>query len=260
MEGWRSFLTTYFGWRPTLAQIVWTILTLIGVRTVLWMWHQSVPRGELIYWAAGFPVILVFWAAVSYATKSTAQPQLSATIDRIHVMGAAQITSAPEHAHYVALLFVISVKNSGTPSVADRWKLSISLAGAKGDLEAIGIAIQPNSIMQVNDNVTKKAINYVGVDALYNKAVMTPISTGAIVRGLLLWIVDNVSEAALTSPGTQYHLSFVDILGKVHKSDFTWPAVLNRSTGYIAGLTQAIDMQQMLPLVDRPAKPTEQKD
>ena len=251
METWRDFLATYFGWRPTLAQIVWTILTLAGGRLAFWMWHQQPPRGEWMYWLAGFPVLLVFWAAVSYAARSGDRPNLTATIDRIQVMKAGQITRDPEYSHYIGLLLVVAVRNSGTPSIADQWKLSISLAGSKARVEAKGIMIPPNLIMNVIDEVTKKAIQYVGADALYNKTVLAPIPTGAMVRGLMLCFVDGLAEAALSSPGTQYHLSFIDILGKRRNLEYTWPAVVNRDSGYIAGLAQAIDLQATLPLAPR---------
>ena len=118
-----------------------------------------------MYWIAGFPVVLVLWASISYAARSTARPQLVAAIDRVHVMNAAQIIRDPEYAHQAGLLLVVSVRNSGTPSIADGWKLSVSIAGSSEKLEAKGIMIPPNSAMQVRDAVTSKSVTYAGVDA-----------------------------------------------------------------------------------------------
>ena len=248
MQSWRDFAATYFGFRPSLAQLIWTALIMAAGRVALWMWNAAPPRSESIYWIIGFPIALIVLSAFSQVIRNSERPKLIASIDRLHIVPAGQITHDPEYSRRIGILMIVGLRNIGTPSIAENWKLSVIVAGSKQRIETKGVNLPANAAISVHDVVTGKAVVYAGADALYNKTVFTPIPAGSLVRGVLLFLIDGATEAVLTSPGTRYHLDFADVLEKSYSVVFTWPAVINRDTGYIAGLAQVFSIQPTLPL------------
>jgi len=241
MNSVRSFFNTYFGWRPSLAQILWTPVTLIALRIILWTWKQPIPRGEVVYWLIGIPLLLLVSVVISYATKSS-RPQLIGSIDRLAILNAAQLTEAAEHQHKTAVLLTVSVRNKGTASIADQWDLTIQIKDAERTIKAIPVYLPPLIQMNLLDNVAGGITPVLGADALYNKTVVAPIATGAMVRGILLYLVDDVTESMLATPGTKYVLQFTDINGRQHAVAYSWPAIPDRRAGYMAGMSQAPGM------------------
>ncbi|HEY9159060.1 hypothetical protein [Candidatus Binatus sp.] len=241
MNSVRSFFNAYFGWRPSLAQILWTPVTLIAVRIILWTWKQPLPRGEAMYWLIGIPLLLLVGAVASYATKSS-RPQLIGSIDRLGILNAAQLTKEAKHEHSMAVLLTVSIQNKGTASIADKWALAIRIKDAEQTIKTIPVYLSPVIQMNVHDAVTGGITPLLGADALYNKTVIAPIATGAMVRGILLYLVDDVTESMLTVPGTKYILQFVDINGRKHDIVHSWPAIPDRRAGYMAGMLQAPGM------------------
>jgi hypothetical protein len=237
MNSLRDFFATYFGWRPTAAQILWTPVILVATRIVLWMWEQPLPRGELMYWLIGAPLLLLVGVVTSYAAR-TSRPQLVGSIDRIHIMEASQVTKAPEHAHSMAILLTVSVRNKGTASIADVWELAIRIKDSKQTIETIPVYIPPMVQLNMHDKVTGALTSFLGADAMYNKSVVTPIVPGAMVRGLLMYLVSGVTDPILTVPGTKYILKFSNINGRKHEIVYAWPAVPDRRAGYMAGMLE----------------------
>jgi hypothetical protein len=224
MEAWRIFFADYFGWRSVFAQVLWSGISLIAVRLALWMWRQPFPRGEAVYWVIGFPALLILFPAISYVMKSGERPRLSGSIDRIQILKASQLTTDQRFAHSMAVLLVASIRNSGTPSMVEGWGLSISIKGAAKRISATAVKIPP-ALFKVHDTITGEVVEYVGYDALYNKTVFAPIATGAIVRGILLYFIDDVTDSMLMASGTRYHLKFSDILRRTYEVEHVWPAI-----------------------------------
>ena len=103
---------------------------------------------------------------------------------------------------------VVEVKNSGAPSIAERWKLLVTIDGK--EYEPMGQEIpQPLKLK----TITGQTITYSREDALYDKSVRNPIPRGGQITGVLQYLVDIDKETAQRS-GLKLKLTFVDIVGK----------------------------------------------
>ena len=89
--------------------------------------------------------------------------------------------------------------------------------------------------MVMNDADTKQQFPYSGHDALYEKTFQNPVAQGAEVRGILLYRVKGYATGDLDQPGTEYKLSFTDIVGEAHIVDWKWPEH-PLPMGHMAGL------------------------
>ena len=94
---------------------------------------------------------------------------MSGEIDRVHTLDPVEITGKSEDAAKVAIMLVVSVRNSGTPSIADEWSFTARLRGRT--LASTGIHLMPQMTFNLIDSATSRPIQYSGSDALYEKTV-----------------------------------------------------------------------------------------
>lgn len=132
---------------------------------------------------------------------STNRPHFSAHIDKVILNRSAM--------DEISVLLVVSIINTGSPSIAGWEFLTITLPTGS---QVPGIPIVFPKRIDVPDR-SGQTETYFGVDALYNKTIDKPIETGGIRRGVLLYLVKNVQWGDLVIPGTKYKLEYIDVFG-----------------------------------------------
>jgi hypothetical protein len=194
----------------------------------------------LILWAGGSIALafaLFFFGATGSFARS--EPDFSASIDRVQTFEASGClkpmqlpNSDPDD---VYLVVTASIRNSGSPSIADGWSLSVQpLFGPI--LKPEGLYL-PDTISLVTPD-GKRTMSYLGKDGLYNKALEHPVGQGAFVRGLLMYRVKGSTVPVLSQPGTTYELTYADILGHAQTIQWIWPAISPYDQfGYLPGLS-----------------------
>jgi hypothetical protein len=91
---------------------------------------------------------------------------------------------------------VVGLRNVGMPSIAERWALSVKMASQQ-PIWAEQHIISPTLELGIMEN---EKITYTSGDALYEKAVQAPIPTGAMVRGVLLFVVKRIQRDTVARP------------------------------------------------------------
>ncbi len=202
------------------------LLRTIGQNIAFWL---TVP---LILSAA----TLLWFSPVAPVPAPT--PDLLGSIDAVNVFQSNECQTPMPYPNNdpddVYLLIAANVRNSGSPSIADNWSLTINSL-SKGSITPEGFQLSDSGTMVLTDPTTKQQFPYSGHDALYEKAFDSPVGQGAVVRGILLYRIKGFAPADITHPGTDYKLSFTDILGKAKTIDWKWPEI-NRPIGHFAGL------------------------
>src|ERR1700683_4209500 len=128
-----------------------------------------------------------------------------------------------------AIVFA-SIHNVGSPTSIENWHLAAVMAdGSQTDAT---LAVLPPSM---DFNMSNATFSIPNTDALYDKT-MTPIPSGAIIRGVLFFVFENVHRATIEEPGTLFRLSFEDVTGRSRSADFVWTGLNNGQMGYIPGL------------------------
>jgi hypothetical protein len=69
-----DFVRTYFGWEPSVAQLIWAGLLAVVMRAFLSVRRRGWLENERLYWLVAPLAFLVILAALTYAAKG-AQPQ-----------------------------------------------------------------------------------------------------------------------------------------------------------------------------------------
>lgn len=197
-------------------------------------------RQVLTLWAGGSVALafaLLFFGTTSNSARS--EPNFSASIDRVQTFVSSGCSmpvpfpnSDPDD---IYLIVTASIRNSGSPSIADGWSLLIH--------PLFGPAIKPEGLY-LPDTISlvspdgKHTVSYLGKDGLYNKTLEHPVGQGAFVRGILMYRVKGSTVEALSEPGIKYELAYNDILGRVQTIQWVWPTIsLYDQWGYLPGLS-----------------------
>jgi hypothetical protein len=175
-------------------------------------------------------------------------PRLSATIDKVYILPA-NGTKIISNGQFIpneplggkddtALFLIVSVRNRGVPSIADNWQLTVS-APTGESVQAEGKFIPETQTIAMIDPSTNRAIaTYKGSDALYNKTVTQPIASGAMVRGVLEYVVHGIPLDKIQATGTAFEVTYSDSFGIPHTARLAWPLQPTGGGGYLAGLTE----------------------
>lgn len=169
-------------------------------------------------------------------------PKLSASIDRI-ILNKGGNDPNGQHSD---ILLVVTIRNSGLDSFIEWQDLTVQI-GKDKPIETEGTLIPDR--LRVHNVGLNDSVDYFGKDALYKKTTDTPLTRGAMKRGLLLYRIKNVRIEALAQTGTKFHLTYSDVLEKQHSADYIWPAQTTSAYGYLPG----IDMDYHEP--PKPSKP-----
>jgi hypothetical protein len=128
-----NFFETYFGFQPTLAEIIWTILLAVIPRAIMWAWKTRPPRGEVWYYLIALPCALIVLSALRFATQETVfAPDVRATIRSIAVLAEGEPSTDPSLAKKGALaLMIVHVNNLGTPTIVGSYQVTAEQEGEK---------------------------------------------------------------------------------------------------------------------------------
>jgi len=203
----------------------------------VWEWTRGRPieaKRKGLFWIFSGLAVFLLISALHHAEKGgPTSPDLRGGIDQIGV------TAMPDKPSTAAILLVFHVRNVGTPSIVDNYKLTVTLPGWASPIQGIGLFI-PKILKTPTEPGVPPPVSgppfVCGKDALYLKTAEQPLAYGSQERGYLWFELPGVSFASLKNPaGAQFHITFDDVLGKTYAADFSWPSV-PIPLGYIPGI------------------------
>ena len=190
----------------------------------MWLFNV-VPKKERLYWIIMPIFILGIIALASHLFKPIPnKPVLAAKIDVVN------IHPAPSDANSTSMILVISVRNSGTPTILEDWSVTTKLEGRTILAENLYLS----ETMDLEGPQGK--ITYRRQDAIYTKTVDMPIPQGGMVRGIIWIMFKGIRFDILNRPGTKIEVNFVDVLGSEHVISTSISAIPSRPS-YLPGLT-----------------------
>jgi hypothetical protein len=131
-------------------------------------------------------------------------PVLHASIGQIFV------APAGDHNQNAIVTVMVTVTNTGTPSIAQNWHSTIKLPGK--NVELIDIPPPLNTVTLSFENASP--IMLLGSDYVPRKSMMQPIPTGGAAGGFMQYLVIGETWETISSPAASLRLDFTDINGK----------------------------------------------
>jgi hypothetical protein len=154
------------------------------------------------------PSAKVDHVASSGATPTGEKPALSAQIQSVSMY------PVPNRREDLAVSLVVSVKNSGVASIANRWNLEVVASDP-----SIPSGVEPVHVTGVVDlpgTVNKKVD--LGKEDLMVKTADSPISNGRMIEGVLTFVLPKTSENELVTNNTNFILHFRDSTGSAYQT------------------------------------------
>lgn len=139
---------------------------------------------------------------------SPEKPSLSGEIENL------SLYPVPNTRRSLAISLVVSVRNTGSPTIAQDWTMSVTAPGRNdlGTLEPVhvnGIVEMPGTAgMQVD----------LATEDLVIKSKQNPIAKGAQLKGILTFVLPNVSARELSNNHATLLLQFKDNQGRSYKT------------------------------------------
>jgi hypothetical protein len=214
-----EFFSEQFTWNVFFGEVLWNILLSLAfwsylitgvLRAVVWLFKIPLrgTRGEVAFWVivpVFVLVIALFATFLSQATTSKAsQPILKGQIDVVFIGRRSDVNLT------VAITLIASIRNLGSPTIVENWSLTISLPS--GQHFTASLHEIPEKL-QLHREGAPPAFVYRS-DALYEKTISTPLSTGGMQRGVLVFMIDKVRQETVMNPGTKLTLGYQDVTGK----------------------------------------------
>ena len=135
-------------------------------------------------------------------------PKLRATIEQIAV---GQPAALPDHA---SIFLLVSVVNTGAPSIADKWKLTVEFNDQKFTPRPT-FQSQPITLTHADGS----EVTYPIGQALYDVSVKEPIATGGRIIGALFFLVPINFRTAQKAQQKKYRLTFEDVWGTEYEAE-----------------------------------------
>jgi hypothetical protein len=132
-------------------------------------------------------------------------PKLVASFDSIGV--SEEVTQAPNQNAYIAF---VTVLNSGSPSVAINWRVSIEIEGIRS-IASIG---HYDSLEFQNPTMRLR-----GQDAIYQKAAL-PIPEGGMTQGFIVALLPKQPDKPARHRGAKMYIEFNDVTGAHHEISY----------------------------------------
>ena len=188
-----------------------TAIALLG----LWERYRGAAVRPAFYWIVAF---VLFFRACFLAWEqehkkrlgleldaSDKHSTLHSEIDWVHLArDSANVRGAQ-------IIVIASIVNRGLPSSADKWALAVQLPSGT-TFEAQLRKIPPNFVLRLPN----ESFEFKDADALYAKAMASPIPTGGKIRGLLWFELKDIEADAINQRGTIFSLWFQDSFNRVH--------------------------------------------
>src|ERR1051325_6295269 len=116
----------------------------------------------------------------------------------------------PNHREDLAISLVVSVGNSGSPSVARGWSLAVN-----SPARTVPTILEPVHISGFAEMPGTKGVKVdLAREDLVLKTPEVPISKGNQVRGILTYVLPKTSEGSLSNNNTSLSVNFKDSQGK----------------------------------------------
>lgn len=202
-----NFFRTQFSIRSVLANILWTVIGTI----LIWSYSQWKDNEPWIKWTIIGLIVLTAVRFISMLTASDRRPDLKLQLIEITV-GAIH---GPNGSRHIGLIFTLSVRNTGAPSIADGWNLNFWLGDSKSPVRCDKIDF-PEELVLPSGDPAVPGRRFLRKDALYAKTETFPIPTGGKVVGHLYFGIANMDVANLTI-GSRFVLTGRDIQGRQFK-------------------------------------------
>ncbi len=145
------------------------------------------------------------------SAQPTAKPQVDGTAFR-GVIKNVSLYSVPGHSDDLAMTLVVSIKNSGGPSVLQEWKLEVNTP-TKG-VPTGGDAVHVSGVVDLPGAEGKKVD--LAKDDLSVKAAQTPVATGSETSGVLTFVLPKTTESSLSGNNTSVMVRFKDSQGLLY--------------------------------------------
>lgn len=235
-----------FTLKYVISNLVWTILLMIIARALEWVRGKPFEtQRRASFWVVAFLGIFVVISILTYAAKGPTSPDLRGGFDALTIT---ILPGSPQNA--VGVLVIFNVRNVGTPSIADNYSLTVTPPG-RGPIEAVPLFI-PKVLSVPPAPGTPQGLPFTivcGKDALYRKTGEQPLAYGGVARGFLWYELEGYAPHNFSNPiGTNFRMTFTDVLNNKYAADFTWPSV-PKSSGYLPGL--------IIPKSDKPEEACE---
>ena len=139
---------------------------------------------------------------------SPEKPSLSGEIENL------SLYPVPNNRRNLAISLVVSVRNTGSPSIAQDWTLSVTAPGRTdlGNLEPVhvnGVVEMPGTAgMQVD----------LAKEDLAIKSKQNPVAKGAQLKGILTFVLPNASARELSKNKAALLLQFKDNQGRSYQT------------------------------------------
>ena len=141
-------------------------------------------------------------------SKVAERPSLAGRIENMSMY------PVPNRREDLAVSLVVSIRNAGSPSIAQGWNLEVNSASRR-----VPIVLEP---VHVNGSVEMPGTNGLKVDLakedLVLKSAQVPIAKGALVNGILTFVLSKTSESELASTKTSLVVHFKDSQGNPYQT------------------------------------------
>lgn len=197
----------------------------IGLAVTIWLRIRGKDVSSKVFWSiAAFALLLACffaWRDDHIALKRTEKeltqekdpktPRLSGRIEQVKV-------GKSTDGNYTQILILLSVRNTGAPSIAEGFDLTIKSADFEAhdnpteipkDYTVLPVDKSPKVVLNPQDEISPKTLS--------------PIERGSLERGWLRYVLEDVRLERIWRPGMTYTVSFADISGKTYSADYLMP-------------------------------------
>jgi len=187
---------------------------------------EAIPQRSLFWHCILLAFILsmgiLLWQKSNQITELQGQldslnkPQLSLTIDEL---GTGEMVEG-NGSRNPGVFLIANLTNKGAPSIAEGWKLQITLLDGRSG-EFLPTYMAPDQTISGSKNVVGNDWKMSMADALYAKA-NKPIQRGDKVRGILIFNTPSFKVEDMRKQGVKYTLRCTDVNGIKIQYDFTF--------------------------------------
>lgn len=203
----KDFFVALMGdWVVLMSGVASVVLAVVGIAK---KW-EKVPR-----WAFWLAAIVCFFLASArvWTTEHKTALQLQSQLDELknpNLSCSIEQVSDTHNLDTAVVALVVTVRNTGAPSVAEQYELSVQTASGQVVGQPLTIPpvlhlTYPNRVIDVNTAMD-----------LHHKTI-NPIPHNALKRGYLLFAIPGISSARIDALSLAYEIVFRDINGKQSK-------------------------------------------
>jgi hypothetical protein len=192
-----------------------------------------VPKNERLYWGGTLVLLIAVFMIQAIATE---RPKLHAEINTVHAMAISSTAS-------IAVIIQATVFNTGSPSAISDWKLSVSTSGQTYVSEMPTSITKDMLLLQPRVATVPPYMIYAS-ELITDKTAEMPIAKGGAAKGVIAFIMADVSAEDLIRPDTEITLSMRDVTGALvsaHRTrrEMTGRHLTGRLPGFKSGPVEA---------------------